>query len=209
MKNFFLKIKHWQLFLLLCVPCLLFFYRELADFHWILSDLLAELLFGWLFTGWPLIMPLFASLVWWAYAYALMWAFDERMPLPLKEDRRFEHFCMSLPFLFVITWMVFPFFCLHLLSPSVFLGLSVGDLLYALMILDALFWSWGILLLFYGIYLIAKVMRIAELQREVKVKEVLGDFFLFLFFPLGVWFLQPRVNRMCEKDKEGFVETNV
>ena len=43
----------------------------------------------------------------------------------------------------------------------------------------------------------------AELQRRVQVKEVLGDFFLFLFFPVGVWFLQPKVNRMCEEnDKE-------
>ncbi|MBR4841447.1 MAG: hypothetical protein IK005_13385 [Paludibacteraceae bacterium] len=209
MKNFFLKIKHWQLFLLLCVPCLLFFYRELADFHWILSDLLAELLFGWLFTGWPLIMPLFASLVWWAYAYALMWAFDERMPLPLKEDRRFEHFCLSLPFFFVVTMMVFPAFCMNLFLFQTNIGHAFASLLALLMSLVVFFWTLGGILLLLGIYLLAKAMRVAELQREVKVKEVLGDFFLFLFFPLGVWFLQPRVNRMYEKDKEGFVETNV
>ncbi|MBR4841441.1 MAG: hypothetical protein IK005_13350, partial [Paludibacteraceae bacterium] len=85
------------------------------------------------------------------------------------------------------------------------IGIAIGAIACVFMgFLWALFCG-GLLCCFFlfSFSILAKRMKMAELQRRVQVKEVLGDFFLFLFFPVGVWFLQPKVNRMCEEnDKE-------
>lgn len=48
--------------------------------------------------------------------------------------------------------------------------------------------------MFYGIYFTSKTIKTAELQREVTFSDYAGEFFLMWFFPIGVWFLQPKVN---------------
>ena len=40
-----------------------------------------------------------------------------------------------------------------------------------------------------------KVLKSIEMNREASVGECLGDFFLLIFFPIGIWFLQPRINK--------------
>jgi hypothetical protein len=52
----------------------------------------------------------------------------------------------------------------------------------------------------YVLYLAAKILQSAELQRPLTFGDVSGDFFAFIFYPVGVWFLQPRINRLFEND---------
>jgi hypothetical protein len=52
--------------------------------------------------------------------------------------------------------------------------------------------------IFYSLYFLAKTLKTAELQREVTFSDFAGEFFLAWFFPIGVWILQPRINRMME-----------
>jgi hypothetical protein len=57
-----------------------------------------------------------------------------------------------------------------------------------------------------GLYLdywLSKLLRSVELGREAVGSEFTGDFFAFLFLPIGVWWLQPRINRTF--DQEGSV----
>ena len=203
----FLKIKHWQLFLLFSFPWLLYLCIVLVDYwgHFQHSDIIVISLFCLFDSYWPIILS-FSPLVWLFYAYSLMCAFDDRVPSSLKIGRGFALFCFSLPFFFFVTVWLFLFGFLNMLCVPP----PIGDgLLLFLFWFDYLFWPLGLLLLFYGVYLLAKTMKIAELQRNVQGKEVLGDFFLFLFFPIGVWFLQPRVNRwveLAEEKRETMVE---
>jgi len=44
----------------------------------------------------------------------------------------------------------------------------------------------------------AKVLNSIERNREVSLSEYIGDFFLIVFLPIGIWFLQPRINRILE-----------
>jgi hypothetical protein len=48
----------------------------------------------------------------------------------------------------------------------------------------------------YAIYFNAKSLKSVELQRDVTFSDYAADFFLFLFFPIGIWFIQPRINRI-------------
>ena len=44
----------------------------------------------------------------------------------------------------------------------------------------------------------AKVLNSIERNREVSLSDYIGDFFLIVFLPIGIWFLQPRINRILE-----------
>lgn len=48
-----------------------------------------------------------------------------------------------------------------------------------------------------------RVLRSIEKGKSVNLGEYIGDFFLVVFFPIGVWFLQPRVNRVADSVNSG------
>ena len=43
----------------------------------------------------------------------------------------------------------------------------------------------------------AKSIKTIESGRKAKLGDYLGDFFLIVFLPIGIWFLQPRINRIA------------
>jgi hypothetical protein len=56
----------------------------------------------------------------------------------------------------------------------------------------------SIFCMFYSIYFNAKSLKAVELQRPVKGDEFIAEFFLLWFFLIGVWILQPRINRIFD-----------
>ena len=55
--------------------------------------------------------------------------------------------------------------------------------------------------IFYCLYFVAKTIKTIELQRQVTFSDFAGEFFLIWFFFIGVWILQPRINKMIADDK--------
>ncbi|HPE57275.1 MAG TPA: hypothetical protein P5514_13300 [Bacteroidales bacterium] len=51
----------------------------------------------------------------------------------------------------------------------------------------------------YAMIFAAKTIKSAELEKEAKVSDYLGDFFLVWFFPIGIWILQPRIHKLIDK----------
>jgi hypothetical protein len=55
----------------------------------------------------------------------------------------------------------------------------------------------SIFCMLYCMYFISKELKIAELQKDVtSFNDFAGEFFLLWFFPIGIWFLQPRINQL-------------
>jgi hypothetical protein len=52
---------------------------------------------------------------------------------------------------------------------------------------------------FYSLYFVAKTFKTVELQREVKFSDFAGEFFMIWFYPIGIWIIQPKINKMIEK----------
>ena|SRR5215472_7975100 len=50
--------------------------------------------------------------------------------------------------------------------------------------------------LFYLMYFVSRSLVLAETGKPVSFYEYAGAFFLLWFFPIGVWFVQPKVNRL-------------
>lgn len=44
-----------------------------------------------------------------------------------------------------------------------------------------------------------RIIRSMELNRKSKRHESIGYFFLFVFIPIGIWFLQPKINRLSKE----------
>lgn len=49
----------------------------------------------------------------------------------------------------------------------------------------------------------AKRLLIAEKRKNINFNTIGNTFLLFLFFPIGVWFIQPRVNKILNNLKNG------
>ena len=48
----------------------------------------------------------------------------------------------------------------------------------------------------YGLNFVAKRLVLAEAGKATSFYEYAGPFFLIWFLPVGIWFLQPRINRL-------------
>lgn len=53
--------------------------------------------------------------------------------------------------------------------------------------------------IFYSLYFVAKTFKTVELQREVSFSDFAGEFFMIWFFPIGIWIVQPKINKMIEE----------
>jgi hypothetical protein len=50
--------------------------------------------------------------------------------------------------------------------------------------------------MFYTLWFNAKTFKSVELQREALIGDYIGEFFLLWYFPIGIWFIQPRINKI-------------
>lgn len=57
----------------------------------------------------------------------------------------------------------------------------------------------SIFCIFYCIYFVAKTIKTAELKKEVGFGDFAGEFFLLWFYFIGIWFIQPKVNRLYKE----------
>jgi len=56
--------------------------------------------------------------------------------------------------------------------------------------------------IFYCIWHVAKSIKCAEVQRDVRGSELAGYFFLTWLLPVGIWFLQPVINKLYQYGPE-------
>lgn len=110
-----------------------------------------------------------------------------------------------------ITWFKIAFFIpiVHMLFVSVFMyrmfpyiysGVKpdapfITTLIFALDLLS-------VFCIFYCLYFNAKVLKAVEWQRPVGFKDFVGEFFLLCFFSIGVWIVQPRINKLFVDNPE-------
>ena len=48
----------------------------------------------------------------------------------------------------------------------------------------------------YIFYSVPKLIKSTELKRNVMFKECILETFLLLMFPIGIWIIQPRINKI-------------
>ena len=210
MINTFLKAKHWQLFLLIFALPFVIYIGWLISFfsdffgnidYYDSSDFPIELFNGIIYMILLMMIPVVIQYIWfWSMAMGLQKKLPPGMTMKTGLFKAF----------FIIPIVYGALYLLFIVS---FLG-NIENLenlenledfeSIGFMILGFMFFL-GLSLFvtfctFYQFWFIAKTIKSAELQRDAKFSEFVGEFFLVWFYPIGVWILQPTINKLVAED---------
>ena len=179
-----LNLKHWQLFLLMVgLPTVLEFS--------LIGYIFSSQNFNAIFPGFLIMMILFlVPFIGWFYSLGTN--LFKRLPATAKMSlTRFKIFIFvyAAYILFIMAFMGDIFVTVSLdgrPSPAIFLFIIPLHL-------------FSMFCIFYCLYFNAKALKTVELQRPVTFNDYAGEFFLLWLFPIGIWFLQPRINKLFSK----------
>lgn len=169
----FLKLRPWQLFLLLIAPMVLpmVLMQGPESFR----------LFGFVTLVWMLVI------VGWLYSVGS--EVNNRVPDNLRKGTALYKFGFLVPLIYasILTLVIFPEIDLSFEArngqqrfPTWILPLHLGSMVG----------------MFYGIWFTAKQFATFQKGESVTFLEYSGPFFLFWFSPIGVWFIQPKINEV-------------
>lgn len=198
--NLFLKARHWQLFLVTFgIPMIFQFFMMGMMFSSIANRSQPDVdIFINYFTFFPILMFLFmGSLFGWFWSVAT--GLQSKIPAHVKMQTRKFKFFFIIPIAYILLLMIFmanifmaiPNTFAHGQQPDVgFIGMVMA------MIVPVHLFS--MFCIFYCLYFVAKTFKTAELQRETTFSDFAGEFFMIWFYPLGIWIIQPKINKMME-----------
>ncbi len=195
----FLKAKHWQLFVLtLVIPMVI----QFIFMGIMISDIIDESSSSFekiapMILCMPLIGLLFVSffLGWfWSVAVGLQGKIPADITMKLTQFKVF--FVVPIVYIFIVLTIGVLFFT-SILDIRIFENISIIGVFITIGIILHLF---SIFCGFHTMYFTAKTIKTAELQREVRFEDFIGEFFLIWFYPIGIWILQPRINKMVEEE---------
>lgn len=215
MKKIFLHARHWQVFLaLMLIPLgfqMIFVETslnftlpdagELPD----LSPLVTLLNYV------PLVTALGAFVIY-GWMWAVVSSFKEKVPV----DAHLSYARFTVLFAFVVLYCMVIVVGLHL-----FISYYLADLLASTIeptdaemrqyirwvLLAGLMHFVATVCTFYCIWYTAKTLKTIEMDRDAYGSELAGYFFLLWFFPIGIWLIQPVVNRIAAQENSVLNET--
>lgn len=187
-----LKAKHWQLFLVFYGLPLLFesllFFKYNNRFSNINSSEFLALNFL------NILIPLLIYFIWLWYVGRKL---NYNLPLGIKQNE----ITLNVSFLLIILYLIFLFFLINsgvlynfitLINSSKNVNILIPFLLITLL---------TFLALLFCCFFVAKSLRRKETKRNVKLDEFFIDFLMIIvLFPLGIWFIQPRINKLFSSD---------
>jgi hypothetical protein len=174
--KFILKLKHWQLFLFTWgLPIII----DIFSFS---NPMILVQLF-------PLMMIFFAiGIFGWVWAIATV--LHKKLPTDVNLNLgRFKIYFL-IPIVYVLAlslWLGFRFY-----YGNGFENESAGTTADILIFLHL----FSMVCIFLGLRFAAKTMKSVELGRVAKFGDYAGEFFLIWFSFIGVWVLQPRLNKL-------------
>lgn len=203
MTGLFLKAKHWQLFaLMLGIPLLYQVYimsqiwgfqtqpepvKGEEGFTQVLNEEFIQ--FDFFF---PFMMIFFSLLIFgwfWSIAIGLQKKIPEGIEMKVKKFKVLFFF----PLVYIILLMVYLTGLFNGMGTSRFLR---GEWFLAIILPLHLF---SMFCIFYSMYFAARTIKTAELQRKVGFGDFIGEFFLLWFYFVGIWIIQPKVNKLFGK----------
>lgn len=174
-----LKAKAWQIFMIsFGLPILL----QIVSLEVILVNSTNVLVFNYM-TIISLIF-MFGFFLWfWAMAIGL----QRKIPDHLKMNIGLFNVFLLIPTLYFLM-ITRPFNSFSGGIPSFMMGIILIPHLFSMACV------------FYCMGFAAKALKTAELQRKVSFSDYAGDFFLIWFFPIGIWILQPKINKIYNRE---------
>jgi hypothetical protein len=187
----FLTFKHWQLFgLLMGIPMIF----QIISIGSIVSsnDPTAE------FKFFPVMMILYLGLFL-GWFYSLGTNLHKKLPETVNMNLKKFKIFLLIPAIYMV---LFTFYMSSIFS-NVSTGIEPNPAIWGIIFPLHLF---SMFCLFYCLYFISKELKAVEWQKPVTFSDFAGEFFLIWFFPLGIWIIQPRINKLFENNTDGETE---
>jgi len=190
MNSLFLKAKHWQIFLIaIVIPILLqisFGIMMLSQSNSTLPTILFLTFF------------LFCILSIFGWFWAITYGFQRKLESNLKSSLiwfKVFFFLLLFHIILIFSSLIISYggenFAENPQSLGV-LGTIVSVFSYAKII-----YLIGII---YCVYITAKTFKTFQLKRKLEFTEFKSDFFSFIFLPIGIWTIQPKINELIKND---------
>ncbi|MGB0524989.1 MAG: hypothetical protein ACPGJS_18600 [Flammeovirgaceae bacterium] len=193
--NIFLKAKHWQLFVLLFGIPMAGQFLMIAGIVSNANQVAPEIYgntrevsnqMNLMFKIFPFLMLILVG-TFGGWLWAIGTGLQHRIPDHLKINiTRFKLFTI-IPFSYIIVLS----FSMMAIQQQLMLGINPA--IFILMFVLHIFSMFCIL---HTMYYVAKTLKTVELQREASFSDFIGEFLLIWVFPIGIWIIQPKVNKM-------------
>jgi hypothetical protein len=179
----FLRLKHWQLFIL--IVGLPFLYQIINISAFIITRELTII-----FKLFPLIIGLMVLILFsWFYTLGV-----NLRPL-LPDSVKMNLFRFKL-FLFIPTVYIL-FFCFLMF---IVFSIPAPEYVFGIFFLILPLHLFSMFCIFYCLYFVSKTLKSVQLQRPITFNDYAGEFFMLWFFFIGVWFIQPRINKLFKNE---------
>jgi hypothetical protein len=190
--KFFLKLKHWQMFGLMvvipfCLQLLMLTNMENIGPNFLKIGISILLIYGLL---------LFTI---WLYTLGIHLYSINHIPNLLK-IRSFKILMFLIP-IYLILFVIF-----SIIVTSIDIGINHLLIDNMVFILPAHFTI--SLFLIYCIHFVFASLNMVEKKRDVTGKEIFLDFLLLVIFPIGIWFIQPRINKIFAEKENGNISNS-
>jgi hypothetical protein len=173
--NFFLRAKHWQIFLLIfVVPTIV----EIAA-----TDYVSTTIRSWRDLGEGGLVFLGLMLLDSLFLLAWLWAMGSFLNSLQNPAFRLKPLFFRVAMVYVPAYMLifFPVFFASVLAPiEIILPLHL----------------FAIFCMFYTFYFVAKNLAMVNKGRQVVFSDYAKPLFMLFLFPIGVWQIQPRINQL-------------
>src|SRR5579863_7078699 len=208
MINLFLRAKHWQIFLAtIGLPILLYIIFMANIFsHLLVPNPNPMVVFGYLkYLPVIIILSTGTLFVWqWSVVMGL------KKMLPAGVTLKFTQFKIFFFIPLIYFALIFTFIFMFVgdfISNAVTQNTPPDPAIFFIFPVIFPLHLFAMFCLFYCIYFTAKTLKTVELQREVVFNDFIAEFFLFWFHFVGVWILQPKINKLAAQ-QEGTKNTD-
>jgi hypothetical protein len=176
--KFFLHAKHWQIFLLL------FGISSLGNAALIVSILTTTQSSLALWDPGSLLFAVLTLLLMFCFL-GWLWSMGSFLDSIVQPELRLKMKIFRAAVIYPMCYL--PIFM------ALFQSLSVKPMLFVVLFpLHVL----AMFCIFYLLYFVSKSLVMTETRKASSFYEYAGPFFLLWFFLIGVWFIQPRINRL-------------
>jgi hypothetical protein len=186
--NFLLRLKHWQLFLLLIgLPIIITIAMIIT---------IEDSFPGRVFKLISPVLTVFGATIFLGWFYAVGTNLHKKLPGSVKMN--LTSFKISL-FLLVAYILFICVFMIATIDQTITDEVSppIGNIMPIIPV-----HLFSVFCIFYCLYFTAKALKAVELQRPVTFGHFADEFFLLWCYPIGIWFIQPRINKLFDNTNQ-------
>jgi len=193
MNNILLRAKHWQLFMIVFVIPMVFYVGIMGLMIANIANDTPDPSIIISYFPFFLLLMIFTGSVQFGWFWAVGVGLNKVIPPELKLNVKRFKLAFLLVVIAIFGWVYFMWSLMRsvtLVSQNNYNPAITGLMIPCMFLL--------IVAVFYIYYFVAKTLRTAELKRAINVGDYIGEFFLIYFFPIGIWFLQPKINKLVD-----------